>query len=190
MIWSLSGSFQHHHNTQAQKAKEARKSDPLAQQVSGNCIMLIRGWLLVTVFGGLKVDLPDFRSFTMSSVHVRRHRYGFCIMPSFLETRLYLTYFQGQSLFPSLALLWPVGETEMKNTFLPYLKEWLYLYLTSTRPRSSSSLVKTRGRGLSWMTLSGYKSEKNGSVSKSKPLVKLGALTLRHSKSSKEMIGN
>eukprot|EP00434_Breviolum_minutum_P000946 symbB.v1.2.000832.t2/scaffold37.1/size397765/4 len=39
---------------------------------------------------------------------------------------------------------------QMKNTFLPYLKEWLYLYLTSTRPRSSSSLVKTRGLVDKW----------------------------------------
>lgn len=39
---------------------------------------------------------------------------------------------------------------QMKNTFLPYLKEWLYLYLTSKRPRSPSSLVKTRGLVDKW----------------------------------------
>ena len=113
----------------------------------------------------------------MGFVHVRRHGYGFCcIMPSIFGNKI-VFHILPESVTvscprTSLTLSQTCGprETEMKNTFLPYLKEWLYLYLTSTRPRSSSSLVKTRGRGLSWMTLSGYKSEKNGSISNSKPL--------------------
>ena len=83
--------------------------------------------------GGLKIDLPDFRSLRESFVHDRRHGHGFCcIMPSFLETRLCLILPESVTVsFPctSLTVNGTCGRGNRDEEYLPAVFERMALFV-------------------------------------------------------------